>query len=175
MLSFFLFSIAFAAPPNIEKISVSEMYKIMYEPYELNASEPRTAAACQNVKPNITFILRDHGDTTSGSGFKFYNVAGTPEEIAQFTAAAQYMKQINDPIESINGTNLVIFVQFTREASYKQEAVFWVVIVTLIIFIGFVVSSLTIWHLDRYDLDPANSLLFVTEGNSIVAGTNDPK
>ena len=85
------------------------------------------------------------------------------------------MNPINDPIEKINGSNKVIFVQFTREASYKQEAVFWVVIVTLIIFIGFVVSSLTIWHLDRYDLDPANSLLFVTEGNSIVAGTNDPK
>lgn len=176
MLSFFLFSIAFAAPPNIEKISVSEMYKIMYEPYELNASTPTTAQECiQKIKENIAFILRDHGDTTSGSGYKFYNVAGTPEEIAQFTAAAQLMNPINDPIEKINGSNKVIFVQFTREASYKQEAVFWVVIVTLIIFIGFVVSSLTIWHLDRYDLDPANSLLFVTEGNSIVAGTNDPK
>ena len=53
MLSFFLFSIAFAAPPNIEKISVSEMYKIMYEPYELNASTPSTQLKIQYLQMNV--------------------------------------------------------------------------------------------------------------------------
>lgn len=146
----------------------------MYEPFGLNGTEPVKASELTSEKFGKYFIVREQGDTATGDNYTFYDVSGTKEEMAAFIAAAKMMPNISNEIKNLTGKEIV-FVQFTNEATYKQEAVFWVVIVTFIIFIGGVLSSLILWHTDRYDLDPANSLLFVTEGNTIVSGINDPK
>ena len=146
----------------------------MYEPFGLNRTEPVPASKLSGDPFGKYFIVREQGDITTGDNYTFYDVSGTKEEMAAFIAAAKMMPNINKEIKDLTGKEIV-FVQFTNEATYKQEAVFWVVIVTFIIFIGGVLSSLILWHTDRYDLDTANSLLFVTEGNTIVSGINDPK
>lgn len=174
MLSFLLY-FSVLSVPNIKSISIEKLYEDMYKCYGLtNSSIPLKASDLKTC--NIAFVLRETGDIESGDGYTFYDVSGTKEQLAAFQASAQYMQKYDDTLNtSFNNSHEVIFVQFTREATYAQEAVFWVVIVTFVIFIGFVLSSLILWHTDRYDLDPANSLLFVTEGNTIVSGINDPK
>lgn len=149
----------------------------MYGCYGLtNSTTPKKASEINYENCKLTFVVREIGDNETGDGYQFYDVSGTKEQLAAFKASAQYMTRIDDKnISDINDSKEIVFVQFTNEATYAQEAVFWVVIVTFVIFIGFVLSSLIIWHTDRYDLDPANSLLFVTEGNTIVSGINDPK
>lgn len=174
MLTFLLFSTIFSVP-NIESISIEKLYEIMYEPFGLNGTNPTPASKTTTPSEKIYFVIRQRGDVESGEGYKFYNVKGTKEQIAALRASNENNELSDENVTTLNETNRVIFIELTNEATYAQEAVFWVVIVTFVIFIGFVLSSLIIWHTDRYDLDPANSLLFVTEGNTIVSGINDPK
>ena len=175
----FLFIIAsvfsVTQPPNIVVRSTTELLDEMYQ-NALGETSIRANDYVKDLPQERYYVLRQIGDREGGTGYTYYDVQGTPQEIAETKSMLKDMQTRNDTLSDILASNVprenIVFVQFTNKASYYQVAVFWVVIVSFIIFIGGVASGLLIWHFDRYDLDPDNALLFVTEGNSIVTGTN---
>jgi hypothetical protein len=130
-----------------------------------------TQYLAQNVTLlNSTYVVRDKGDKITIGTSKYYYVYGTPEEIAALNATLKpiYRNSTVFPIVAPSDTN--VFVILKVEASNSQTMLFWVNIVVWILFLGFVISAITLWHSDNYAKDPANSLLFVTDGNRLVTG-----
>ncbi|OHT12542.1 hypothetical protein TRFO_17592 [Tritrichomonas foetus] len=174
-LVFAVYSADVHQPPKYTTVSVANAYEFMYSTN--NWTDTITAEQYSKV-PNSYFILRQPGDLDDGFGADgFFEITGTPQEIAEFRANAAVMTQVtNKTFQQLKSEGSSVYVvELKKSATYAQAATFWVTIVFFIIFIGGVASGLLIWHYDRYDLDPANSLLFVTEGNLIVSGANDPK
>lgn len=174
-LLFFTTSIL-SAQPTIQSIPISQLYEIMYKDSNLTSVQTVDDFISATINKPTYFVYREQGDTIVGDNFTWYDAYGTPQEVNDFMTVAQGTpQQEGKSVRELAENGNVIFIRITKSATYAQEAVFWVVIVFFIIFIGGVTSSLLIWHLDRYDLDPANSLLYVTEGNLIVSGINDHK
>lgn len=111
------------------------------------------------------YVFREKGDIETGQNRIFYRVIGTPAEIEKLNAFVSYAQL---PVNA--STDKTIFVMLTKRADYYQLSTFWVTIICVIIFLAAAITAYTLWHCDRYDLDPNNSLLFVTEGSRIVNG-----
>lgn len=111
------------------------------------------------------YVFREKGNIETGQNRIFYRVIGTPAEIEKLNAFVAYATV------SVNvSDDKTIFVMLTKRANYYQLSTFWVTIICIIIFLAAAITAYTLWHCDRYDLDPNNSLLFVTEGSRIVNG-----
>jgi hypothetical protein len=116
------------------------------------------------------FVIPDAGDNIPFShNYTYYRITGTPKEIAE-------ARKLANPIQGPNGTaplpegRKVYIVRFVKEASYTQLSTFWVTLVISLLVVGAMLTAFLLWHCDPYAKDPANSLLFVTDGNRIVTG-----
>jgi hypothetical protein len=124
-----------------------------------------------SILPNLTYVVRSRGEKLSGWNYTYYYVYGTPAEIAALNATLTPLyngSALVDPL--VHNENNTAFVILQTEASDSQTMLFWANIVVWLLFLGFVAASLIVWHTDNYAKDPANSLLFVTDGNRIVTG-----
>jgi hypothetical protein len=154
--------------PTYTRINASSFLDLIWRSNgDSSANVPADAYSHDN---GTFFVVRAPGDTNTGSNYTFYYVAGTPQEIAAVKAVLP-APVVNLTIENATAAGAkVYFVLFANEPSFNQLSTFWVSLVVVILGLVFAIGSIVIWGTDNYAKDPANSLLFVTDGNRIVTG-----
>lgn len=167
---FWFVASALAWAPTYTRVSVSEFEKMIWQ---MKAADVNHVSANQyfSAGGNQTyFVIREAGEIPTGWNSTFYYVYGTKAEIALLKEQTAVVTDNSTNIESLPAGSNVVFARFEAEANEYQLSVFWINIVVWAMIIGGVVTGLTLWHTDGYAKDPANSLLFVTDGNRLVTG-----
>jgi hypothetical protein len=157
--------------PLYKTISVSDFASIIWKDATGNGTDLNVQLTeYLGAAPRGYFVIPDAGDNIPfNHNYSYYRITGTPKEIAE-------ARNLANPIHEPNGTvplpkdRTVYVVRFVKEASYTQLSTFWVTLVISLLVVGAMLTAFLLWHCDPYAKDPANSLLFVTDGNRIVTG-----
>ena len=145
-------------------MSVDQFNKKVYS--ETITSSPCTYDSYLNTTKTLTYyILREDKDLNATDLI----IQDTPENINQLKA--NFSQVTFDG--NITEENPVVFVQLQKSASYSQMSTFWVSFISILILVVFGTTALLIWHFDRYDLDPANALLFISEAHKDTSIINE--
>lgn len=111
------------------------------------------------------FVVIQTADGPYPSRYKTVKVIGEPTEI-------ENIKQLVSTNHTAPDENL-IYVSFhkqRKEATYSQQGLLFIPIIAIVILLAAALYAIIMWLRDDYAHDPANSLLFVTEGSRIISG-----
>ena len=116
-------------------------------------------------KDKLTYyIFRESYEADQATDY--LTVQDTPENInklkASFSDVSSYVANISDIDQS---KHTIVYLKFEKAASFEQMSTFWVTFISVFILVVFCLVALLIWHFDRYDLDPANARLFISEAH----------
>lgn len=113
---------------------------------------------------NFIYVTREPYEKDANASCTNITIQDTPENINNFTREFSVVTEYNYDLKFEEGKTIV-YLKTEKAASYRQMGTFWVTLISVFLLVAFCIASLLIWHFDRYDLDPANALLFVTEAH----------
>ena len=166
---FWFVASALAWAPTYTRVSAAEFQQLVWK---LKSGDKTNVAAAEYFAAPAAetyFVVREAGEVPTGWNSTFYYVYGTKEEIALLKEQTARVTDSETSMEDIP-TGKFVFARFEAEASEYQQSVFWINIVVWGMILSGVVTGLVLWACDGYAKDPANSLLFVTDGNRLVTG-----
>lgn len=158
MLAFFAHS---AAAFNTTVLLYSEFSSMLYNDFGGLASFDPAKKICVQY-----YDVSDR--QFNQSEYDIYQVHANWKQIDYFK---EWSKNIT--IEDFSQCDVSYHVEFISKwkvASYGEMSTFWVSLVTMLIFVFAVIISIGIWTCDHYENDPANSLMFATEGQKLATG-----
>lgn len=168
---FWFVATALAWAPTYTRVTVSEFEKMIWQ---MKAADVNHVSASDYfntpANPETYFVVREAGEIPTGWNSTFYYVYGTKAEIALLKEQTAIVTDNETSMESFPTGTKFVFARFEAESDQYQLSLFWINIIVWAMIIGGVATALTLWHTDGYAKDPANSLLFVTDGNRLVTG-----
>jgi len=164
-----LLGATWALAPNYTRITVPAFLENVWK--SGGAEGPNANATEYFERKGLTYyVQRTAGEVPTGWNTTFYYVYGTKEEIAALKATADPVIDANMSIADATTKGTVLFVIFKEVSSLDQLSIFWINVVAWLIILAALLTGFTLWAKDDYAKNPANSLLFVTDGNRIATG-----
>ena len=169
MFLFFGMSLCFQGA--FTRISAGDFREMLWNMSSEEATNQDASTYFSAEIPKECFVVREKGEMITTHNYTYYYVYGTKAEIALLTKQIELITDNETTIEEMRdqGCNIT-FVIPKAEASEYQISVFWITLIVCIIGVAGLLTGFLLWHCDDYSKDPANSLLFVTDGNRIVTG-----
>jgi len=119
------------------------------------------------------YVSREPYENYPNASFINITIQDTPEKINNFTSSMMVVTNDSYVLPDDLTGYIVVCLKKEKIASYSQMSTFWVTFISLILLVGFSLAALLIWHFDRYDLDPANPLLFISEAHKDTSIINE--
>ena len=155
--------------PTFTHVTVSEFANQIWQQSAGDVTHVSLGKYSDGPANETYYVVRQGGELPTGWNYTYYYVSGTKEEIAILNTSLSVVLDEATNISSLPTAN-VVFLMLKPKASDNQASLFWINIIVWLFLIGGALTALLLWHCDNYAKDPANSLLFVTDGSRIVSG-----